>query len=118
MAKEDESFLGKVLSAGLEKVSLGYDKAIEAMQEVGEEENMKLDHRLSYLALIGTLSPMIGLFGTVDGMIRSFSVIAQSGSTPEASKLANGISTALTSVTYPNVYAVLIENFFNNFFSG
>ncbi|MHC2067414.1 MotA/TolQ/ExbB proton channel family protein [Bremerella sp. T1] len=95
MAKEDESFLGKVLSAGLEKVSLGYDKAIEAMQEVGEEENMKLDHRLSYLALIGTLSPMIGLFGTVDGMIRSFSVIAQSGSTPEASKLANGISTAL-----------------------
>ncbi|RCS41395.1 MotA/TolQ/ExbB proton channel family protein [Bremerella cremea] len=95
MAKEDESFLGKVLSAGLEKVSSGYDKAIEAMQEVGEEENMKLDHRLSYLALIGTLSPMIGLFGTVDGMIRAFSVIAISGSTPEASKLAEGISTAL-----------------------
>ncbi len=95
MAKEDESFLGKVLSAGLEKVSQGYDKAIEAMQEVGEEENMKLDHRLSYLALIGTLSPMIGLFGTVDGMIRAFSEIAISGSTPEASKLAEGISTAL-----------------------
>lgn len=95
MAKEDESFLGKVLSAGLEKVSTGYDKAIEAMQEVGEEENMKLDHRLSYLALIGTLSPMIGLFGTVDGMIQSFSVIARSGGTPDASALANGISTAL-----------------------
>ncbi len=95
MAKEDESFLGKVLSAGLEKVSLGYDKAIEAMQEVGEEENMKLDHRLSYLALIGTLSPMIGLFGTVDGMIKSFSVIARSGGTPDASALAEGISTAL-----------------------
>lgn len=95
MAKEDESFLGKVLSAGLEKVSQGYDKAIEAMQEVGEEENMKLDHRLSYLALIGTLSPMIGLFGTVDGMIRSFSVIARSGGTPDAAQLATGISTAL-----------------------
>ena len=95
MAKEDESFLGKVLSAGLEKVSTGYDKAIEAMQEVGEEENMKLDHRLSYLALIGTLSPMIGLFGTVDGMIRAFSVIAQGGGTPDPAKLANGISTAL-----------------------
>jgi len=95
LAKEDESFLGKVLSAGLEKVSMGYEKAIEAMQEVGEEENMKLDHRLSYLALIGTLSPMIGLFGTVDGMIRSFSVIAIQGGTPDAAELATGISTAL-----------------------
>jgi biopolymer transport protein ExbB len=42
------------------------------MQEVGEEENMKLDHRLSYMALIGTISPMVGLFGTVQGMIASF----------------------------------------------
>jgi len=95
LAKEDESFLAKVLSAGLEKVSQGYSQALEAMQEVGEEENMKLDHRLSYLALIGTLSPMIGLFGTVDGMIRSFSVIAQGGGTPDPAKLADGISTAL-----------------------
>lgn len=96
MAKADESFLGQVLSAGLAKLSAGYAQAIEAMQEVGEEENMKLDHRLSYMALIGTLSPMIGLFGTVDGMIRSFSVIAAAGSSaPKPSVLAKGISTAL-----------------------
>ena len=95
LAKSDESFLGQVLSAGLAKVSAGYEKALEAMQEVGEEENMKLEHRLSYMALIGTISPMVGLFGTVHGMIRSFNVIANSGSTPAASKLAEGISTAL-----------------------
>ena len=76
MAKADESFLGNVLSAGLAKLSSGYAQAIEAMQEVGEEENMKLQHRLSYLALIGTISPMIGLFGTVHGMINSFHYIA------------------------------------------
>jgi biopolymer transport protein ExbB len=95
LAKADESFLGQVLSAGLAKLSAGYAQAIEAMQEVGEEENMKLEHRLSYMALIGTLSPMVGLFGTVHGMITSFSVIATSGSTPKASDLAMGISTAL-----------------------
>ena len=95
MAKADESFLGKVLSAGLAKLSAGYPQAIEAMQEVGEEENMKLEHRLSYIALIGTLSPMIGLFGTVHGMIGSFSVIANSPTTPKPSDLAKGISTAL-----------------------
>lgn len=95
LAKNDESFLGQVLSAGLAKLSLGYSQAIEAMQEVGEEENMKLEHRLSYMALIGTISPMVGLFGTVDGMIQSFSVIATSESTPKPSQLADGISTAL-----------------------
>ncbi|MEQ8787472.1 MAG: MotA/TolQ/ExbB proton channel family protein [Pirellulaceae bacterium] len=95
LAKNDDSFLGQVLSAGLAKLSAGYSQAIEAMQEVGEEENMKLEHRLSYMALIGTISPMVGLFGTVDGMIRSFSVIAQSSGTPQASELASGISTAL-----------------------
>ena len=56
---------------------------------------MKLDHRLSYMALIGTLSPMIGLFGTVHGMINSFSVIANSPTTPKPSELAQGISTSL-----------------------
>ena len=95
LANADESFLGKLLSAGLGKVSKGYDQAIEAMQEVGEDENMKLEHRLSYIALIGTISPMVGLFGTVDGMVRSFSVIAFSPTTPKPSVLAAGISTAL-----------------------
>lgn len=95
MARTDESVLGQVLSAGLAKLSRGYGKAIEGMQEVGEEESMKLEHRLSYMALIGNLSPMIGLFGTVQGMIESFQVIAIGGSTPKPAELAEGISTAL-----------------------
>ncbi|KAA5546055.1 MotA/TolQ/ExbB proton channel family protein [Roseiconus nitratireducens] len=95
LARTDESVLGQVLSAGLAKLSRGYNKAIEGMQEVGEEESMKLEHRLSYMALIGNLSPMIGLFGTVQGMISSFRVIATSPTTPKPSQLAEGISTAL-----------------------
>ena len=95
LAKSDDSFLGQVLSAGLAKLSSGYPQAIEAMQEVGEEENMKLDHRLSYMALIGTISPMVGLLGTVQGMIASFQVIATRTGTPPPSELAKGISTAL-----------------------
>ena len=95
LAKSDDSFLGRVLSAGLVKLSSGYEQAIEAMQEAGEEENMRLEHRLSYLALIGTISPMVGLFGTVWGMIDSFSVIATSPVTPKPSALAEGISKAL-----------------------
>lgn len=95
IAKSDESFLGNVLSTGLAKLTSGYSQAVEGMQEVGEEESMKLEHRLSYLALIGTISPMIGLFGTVDGMIRSFSEIAIAGGSPDPQLLAEGISKAL-----------------------
>lgn len=95
LARNDESFLGKVLSAGLSRLTYGYEPAIEAMQEVGEEESMRLDHLLSYLALIGTISPMFGLLGTVDGMVQSFDVIAQSTVSPKPNELATGISTAL-----------------------
>ena len=95
LSKTDESFLGNVLSSGLARLSTSYEHAIGAMEEVGSEEQMKLEHQLSYLALIGTLSPMIGLFGTVHGMISSFYTIATAGATPDPSKLAGGISTAL-----------------------
>jgi biopolymer transport protein ExbB len=95
LARHDDSFLGKVLSAGLSRLSAGYEPAVEAMQEVGEEESMRLEHNLSYLALIGNISPMFGLLGTVDGMVQAFDVIAQSTTSPKPTELADGISTAL-----------------------
>ncbi|HWA99758.1 MAG TPA: MotA/TolQ/ExbB proton channel family protein, partial [Pirellulales bacterium] len=95
LAKSDDSFLGHVLSAGLGKLQSGYAQAIEAMQEVGEEETMRLEQRLSYIALIGTIAPMVGLLGTVDGMVASFQVIASSTTQPKPSELAQGISMAL-----------------------
>ncbi len=94
-ARRDASILGRVLAAGLAKLSRGYDRALETMQEVGEEEAVKLQQRLSYLALVGSLAPMIGLLGTVHGMIASFSVIASQPTTPPPWQLAGGISTAL-----------------------
>lgn len=95
LIRTDDSFLGQVVAAGLSKLSRGHSHAVEAMQEVGEEETMKMEHNLSYMALIGNISPMIGLFGTVQGMISAFRTIATSGSTPKPSALALDISTAL-----------------------
>lgn len=97
LASGDDSMLGKVLAAGLGKLSSGgdYTAGVEAMQEIGEEENLKLENRLSHMDLIGRVSPMIGLLGTVQGMIASFNVIATSPTTPKPSELAQGISTAL-----------------------
>lgn len=95
LASNDDSFVARVLAAGLRKLNRGYSEAIEGMQEVGEDENMAMEHHLSYLALIGSVAPMIGLMGTVYGMIMSFEKIAQSTVSPKPSELAEGISTAL-----------------------
>jgi len=95
LARNDDSFVARVLAAGMGRLSRGYPEAMEGMQEAGEDENMALEHRLSYLALIGTVAPMLGLMGTVQGMIASFDKIATSPSTPKPAELADGISTAL-----------------------
>ncbi len=95
LAKNDDSFLGKVLSAGLARLSAGYPQAVEAMQEVGEDENMRLEHRVSYLALIGSISPMFGLLGTVHGMVNAFQEIANSTVQPKPRDLADDIALAL-----------------------
>ncbi|MFZ9088720.1 MAG: MotA/TolQ/ExbB proton channel family protein [Planctomycetaceae bacterium] len=105
-ARGDDSFVARVLAAGMGRLSRGYPEAVEGMQEAGEDENMSLEHRLSYLALIGSISPMMGLMGTVQGMISSFDKIAMSAVSPKPSELADGISTALVTTLIGLMLAV------------
>jgi biopolymer transport protein ExbB len=117
LAKSDDSFLGHVLAAGLAKLQEGYPQAVEAMQEVGEDENMRLEQRLSYIALIGTVSPMVGLLGTVDGMVAAFRVIAASNTQPKPSELAQGISMALITTLvglWLAIPAIAVFGYFRN----
>jgi biopolymer transport protein ExbB len=95
MAKADDSYLGHVLAAGMGKLQAGYGPAVEAMQEEEGEQAMKLEHKISYVSLVGGLAPMFGLLGTVDGMVASFMIIAKSETAPKPSQLAIGISQAL-----------------------
>jgi biopolymer transport protein ExbB len=106
LAKNDESMLGQMLAAGMQNLQQGYDKALDAMGQVGEDENMKLEHRLSFLSLVGSIAPMVGLLGTVDGMVQSFMVIAASDTQPKPSKLAEGISMALITTLVGLVLAI------------
>jgi biopolymer transport protein ExbB len=91
----DDSMLSRVLAAGVRKLPSGHGAAVRAMELANDDETMEMEHRTTYLATVGTLGPMIGLVGTVYGMILSFRVIATAGSSPQASALASGISTAL-----------------------
>ena len=91
----DPSFLARVLAAGVRKLPSGLAAAQRAMEMANDDVTMEMEHRTTYLATVGTLGPMIGLVGTVYGMILSFRVIATAGASPQASQLAAGISTAL-----------------------
>jgi biopolymer transport protein ExbB len=91
----DSSFLARVLAAGVRKLPSGMAQAQRAAELTNESTTMEMEHRTTYLATVGTLGPMIGLVGTVYGMIIAFRVIAVEGSTPQANLLASGISTAL-----------------------
>jgi biopolymer transport protein ExbB len=91
----DSSLLARVLAAGVRKLPSGLPHGQRAMELANEDATMEMEHRTTYLATVGTLGPMIGLVGTVYGMIMAFRVIALEGSSPQASQLAAGISTAL-----------------------
>jgi biopolymer transport protein ExbB len=106
LAKNDDSMLGQMLAAGMQNLQQGYDKALDSMGQVGEDENMKLEHRLSFLSLVGSIAPMVGLLGTVDGMVASFQVIAMSDTAPKPSSLAQGISMALITTLVGLVLAI------------
>jgi biopolymer transport protein ExbB len=91
----DGSLLARILAAGVRKLPSGLPSAQRAMELANEDATMEMEHRTTYLATVGTLGPMIGLVGTVYGMIKAFRVIAIAGASPQASELAEGISTAL-----------------------
>jgi biopolymer transport protein ExbB len=95
IAKESDSSLGKILATGLIKMSDNVSAAEQAMNDAAEEEVLILENRLGYLGTIASVSPLVGLLGTVWGMIQAFSVIAKTGGAAKASDLAHGISQAL-----------------------
>lgn len=107
---EDESFFGRVLAAGIKELPNGLADARENMERLGEALTVEMEKKISMLAVLGTLGPMIGLLGTLKGMIASFSVIAMSGTELKASEVAGGISEALlltfegVALSVPSIY--------------
>ncbi len=88
------SSLGEVMAAGLASASQGRDIMKEAMAEALAKVTHDLERYLNMLGTIATVAPLLGLLGTVVGMIDVFSVIMLEGS-GHAASLAGGISRAL-----------------------
>ncbi len=114
LARNDPSFLGKVLTGGMSRLQYGIEDARDAALNMVESLKSSKEQLNNYTAVISSLGPLVGLVGTVFGMIQSFKELAK-GNKVEASRLAEGISQALV-ITMLGIGIAIPGLFFNAFF--
>ena len=117
LCEAEPNFLTNVLAAGLPKINAGFETMRASMDEMAEEETIKLQQKIGYLSLIGNIAPMMGLFGTVSGMIKAFQTIAQMGASVTPAHLADGIGQALVTTflgLFVAIPAMIAYFFFRN----
>ncbi len=96
--KENYSLATEVILAGLERYQsseFGFAEYRSAVEEAGEDHTGKLYRKTEILNVIGSISPMLGLTGTVIGMIEAFNTIASRDGMARPEELAGGIGQAL-----------------------
>ena len=96
--------LGRVLAAGLKNANATPEVMKEAVEEAGRTVAHELERFLTTIGTIATVSPLLGLFGTVIGMIEIFGSETGAGNTPAV--LAHGISVALYNTAYGLIVAI------------
>ncbi len=95
LCEAEPSLFTNIVAAGLPRLNASFEAMEKAIKEVSEEESLKLFMKLGWLSLIAAVAPMLGLLGTVQGMILAFKVIAATKGAAEPADLADNISLAL-----------------------
>jgi biopolymer transport protein ExbB len=103
---DDQTYLGKILHAAFREARFGFPAMMRALEQTADELATARLRRIELLNVVGQVSPMIGLFGTVYGMILAFGAIVASGGSADPVALAGGIGTALTTTFWGLVVAI------------
>lgn len=109
----DNSPLGQIFAAGLRNMKSSQEVTKEAIEETGRAVTHDLERFLTTLGTIASISPLLGLFGTVVGMIEIFGSQTAVGNTPAI--LAHGISVALYNTAFGLIVAVPSMIFYRHF---
>ncbi len=110
---EGSSPLGLVLAAGMRNAGSSREIMKEAIEEAGRGVAHDLERFLTSLGTIASIAPLMGLFGTVVGMIEIFGSPTASGNNPQA--LAHGISVALYNTGFGLIIAIPAMIFYRHF---
>ena len=100
------SFLSFVLLNGLAEVEGGWAAVEKAVEDATAEQAARLFRRIEYLSVIGNIAPMVGLLGTVTGMILAFEQVASTQGSAGAGELAKGIYQALVTTVGGLIVAI------------
>jgi biopolymer transport protein ExbB len=106
LCENEPTFFTRVAGAGVSKIGHSYEVIEQSIAEMGDEESIRLHQKIGWLALIANVAPMMGLLGTVMGMVKSFNVIAESGGQANPAELAAGISEALLTTMFGLIVAI------------
>jgi biopolymer transport protein ExbB len=106
LTTSEGSYFSCVLHAGLREASHGVSAMVRGLEEMSDEQTTLRLRRIEYLNVLGQVSPMIGLFGTVYGMILAFRAIVEAGGNADPVLLAAGIGTALVTTFWGLVVAI------------
>ena len=111
--RNNDSPISRMIEKGLQRIGRPLNDVNTAIENVGKQEVAKLEKGLALLATIAGGAPMIGFFGTVTGMVQSFSSMAAAGNALEIKDLAGGIETALVT-TVGGLFVGIIAYFAYN----
>ena len=106
LCEAEPNFFTNIVAAGLPKLNASFEAMEKALEEMTEEESLKLHTKVGWLSFIAAVSPMLGLLGTVNGMIRAFKVIAATKGQADPSALSAGISGALVTTMFGLIVAL------------
>jgi len=98
LCDQEGGYLSNLVGSALRMRTGGYSEMINALEQAAIEEQFKLTTKVSYLSLIGNIGPLLGLLGTVTGMIASFQVI-ENLKAPTPKDLAVGVYESLVNTT-------------------
>lgn len=107
--------LSNILRAGFDNIHDGYEVVQQAISSCADLESEKLMQRINYLNICGQIAPMLGLMGTVTGMVAAFAGLASATGAAKAKILAQSISTALWTTCVGLIIAVPALLFFTYF---
>jgi biopolymer transport protein ExbB len=98
VADNSGGYVGNLVGAALRSRAAGYEEMIGSLELAAAEETFKLQSKISYLSLLGNIAPLLGLLGTVTGMISSFQTI-ETLKAPTPKDLASGVYESLVNTT-------------------
>jgi biopolymer transport protein ExbB/TolQ len=98
--------LGRIIHAGLAKIGKENNEVQAAIDEAALRELPRIERRTAYLAMFGNVAMLLGLLGTITGMIISFGAVANADSSQRAALLARGISEAMNCTAFGLITAI------------